>query len=184
MGIVRSSKPSMSQLASGDHSNIPTVNQNQTENPSISATSPEISMNMDESSAKLQLTSAVIHCGEGLHRGHYIAVCKTADAKYLILDDQEAYPQTWNDMDFYGISLNSNNNSSSSDKINNNLNSNNANNSNSNNNKDLNNRIKNSNSSLNNQNSYRTTGNHTSDNNSNNDIETAYILIYEKLEDD
>ena len=54
--------------------------------------------------SKFNLTSAVVHCGEGLLRGHYIAVCKTSEPKYLILDDQDAYGCV-NIDEFYGTTV-------------------------------------------------------------------------------
>lgn len=52
-----------------------------------------------------QLVSSVIHCGQGPNRGHYIAACRIAEARFLVLDDDLTDVHTKLD-DFYGIKTN------------------------------------------------------------------------------
>jgi len=52
-----------------------------------------------------QLVSSVIHCGQGPNRGHYIAACRIAEERFLVLDDDLTDVHTKLD-DFYGIKNN------------------------------------------------------------------------------
>lgn len=107
-------------------------------------------------SANFNLTSAVIHCGEGLHRGHYVAIVKTAEPKYLLLDD-EATKSNYSIDEFFGVSKSNSLTQNPRHTLQNNYTSNHLN---------LNERNNDSSSNL----------------SSNNDVETAYILIYQRKE--
>jgi len=55
----------------------------------------------DEEAGVFQLVSTVIHCGQGLSRGHYIAACRVSNDQFLLLDDEDS--QLQNDLsEFHG----------------------------------------------------------------------------------